>query len=65
MLSFATALVATLEARDPSTAGHSVAVAIYARDMAGRLGLSGEEQQLVHVCGLVHDIGMIGLPPGL
>src|SRR5581483_8706227 len=64
-LSFATALVATLDARDRYTAGHSAAVAIYARDIAGRLGLSEPEQQLAHLCGLVHDIGKIGLPPGL
>jgi putative nucleotidyltransferase with HDIG domain len=64
-LSFATALVATLDARDRYTAGHSAAVAIYARDIAARLGLSEEEQQLAHQCGLVHDIGKIGLPPGL
>jgi putative nucleotidyltransferase with HDIG domain len=64
-LSFATALVATLDARDRYTAGHSAAVAIYARDIAGRLGLPAEEQQLAHLCGLVHDIGKIGLPPGL
>jgi putative nucleotidyltransferase with HDIG domain len=64
-LSFATALVATLDARDRYTAGHSAAVAIYARDIAQRLGLSEEEQQLAHQCGLVHDIGKIGLPPGL
>ncbi len=64
-LSFATALVATLDARDRYTAGHSAAVAIYARDIAGRLGLTDEEQQLAHLCGLVHDIGKIGLPPGL
>jgi putative nucleotidyltransferase with HDIG domain len=64
-LSFATALVATLDARDQYTAGHSAAVAIYARDIANRLGLPEEEQQLAHVCGLVHDIGKIGLPPGL
>src|SRR5262249_15183261 len=36
-LSFATALVATLDARDRYTAGHSAAVAIYARDIADRL----------------------------
>ncbi len=64
-LSFATALVATLDARDRYTAGHSAAVAIYARDVEKRLGLSEEEQQLAHQCGLVHDIGKIGLPPGL
>jgi putative nucleotidyltransferase with HDIG domain len=64
-LSFATALVATLDARDRYTAGHSTAVACYARDIAARLGLSDGEQQLAHVCGLVHDVGKVGLPPGL
>jgi putative nucleotidyltransferase with HDIG domain len=64
-LSFATALVATLDARDQYTAGHSAAVAIYARDIAQRIGLSEDEQELVHLCGLVHDIGKIGLPAGL
>jgi len=64
-LSFATALVATLDARDRYTAGHSAAVAIYARDIAERLGLDARDQQLAHLCGLVHDIGKIGLPPGL
>jgi putative nucleotidyltransferase with HDIG domain len=64
-LSFATALVAALDARDQYTAGHSAAVAIYARDIAERMGLPAEEQELVHLCGLVHDIGKIGLPAGL
>jgi putative nucleotidyltransferase with HDIG domain len=64
-LSFATALVATLDARDRYTAGHSAAVAIYSRDIAARMGLSDREQQLVHLCGLVHDIGKVGLPAGL
>ena len=64
-LSFASALVATLDARDRYTAGHSAAVAIYARDIAEEMGLPAEQQQLAHVCGLVHDIGKIGLPAGL
>jgi putative nucleotidyltransferase with HDIG domain len=64
-LSFASALVATLDARDRYTAGHSATVAVYARDIASRMGLSAEDQQLAYVCGLVHDIGKIGLPPGL
>jgi putative nucleotidyltransferase with HDIG domain len=64
-LSFASALVATLDARDRYTAGHSAAVAVYSRDIASRMGLSESDQQLVHLCGLVHDIGKVGLPPGL
>jgi putative nucleotidyltransferase with HDIG domain len=64
-LSFASALVATLDARDRYTAGHSAAVAVYSRDIATRLGLSEEQQRLIHLCGLVHDIGKVGLPPGL
>jgi putative nucleotidyltransferase with HDIG domain len=64
-LSFATALVATLDARDRYTAGHSAAVAIYARDIARRMGLGEREQELIHLCGLVHDVGKIGLPAGL
>jgi HD superfamily phosphohydrolase YqeK len=64
-LSFAAGLVATLDARDRYTAGHSEAVAIYARDIAKRMALSADEQNLAHLAGLVHDIGKIGLPPGL
>jgi putative nucleotidyltransferase with HDIG domain len=64
-LSFASALVATLDARDRYTAGHSAAVAIYARDIARRLGLDERQVQLAHLAGLVHDIGKIGLPAGL
>lgn len=64
-LSFATALVATLDARDRYTAGHSAAVAIYARDIAERLALPEDQVNVAHLCGLVHDIGKIGLPPGL
>ena len=64
-LSFASALVAALDARDEYTAGHSAAVARYSQDIAARLGLSDEDQQLAHLCGLVHDIGKVALPAGL
>jgi putative nucleotidyltransferase with HDIG domain len=64
-MSFAAALVATLDARDQYTAGHSAAVAVYARDIAVHMGLGEDEQRLAHLCGLVHDIGKVGLPPGL
>jgi putative nucleotidyltransferase with HDIG domain len=64
-LSFAEGLVATLDARDRYTAGHSAAVAIYSRDIAARMGLPKSVQDRVYLCGLVHDIGKIGLPAGL
>ena len=64
-LSFAKGLIATLDARDQYTAGHSAAVAIYARDIAERMQLGTEQAELAHLCGLVHDIGKIGLPAGL
>jgi putative nucleotidyltransferase with HDIG domain len=64
-LSFASGLVATLDARDRYTAGHSAAVAVYSRDIAARMGLTEENQALIHLCGLVHDIGKVGLQAGL
>jgi hypothetical protein len=64
-LQFAGALIATLDARDRYTAGHSAAVAIYSRDIALRMALPSETCETAYLCGLVHDIGKIGLPPGL
>jgi putative nucleotidyltransferase with HDIG domain len=64
-LQFAAALIATLDARDQYTAGHSAAVAIYSRDIAERMGLGADTRDQAYLCGLVHDIGKIGLPPGL
>ncbi len=60
-LSFATALVQTLEESDRYTAGHSRAVATYSRDIASRMGLASDIQERAYLCGLVHDIGKIGL----
>jgi putative nucleotidyltransferase with HDIG domain len=64
-VSFAVALVTALEASDAYTAGHSRAVAIYCRDIAQRMGLSQEECDRAFLCGLVHDIGKVGLPATL
>jgi hypothetical protein len=64
-LSFATALVQTLEESDRYTAGHSRAVANYARDIGVRLRLSRSDCDRLYLCGLVHDMGKIGLPPSL
>jgi putative nucleotidyltransferase with HDIG domain len=63
--SFAEALVATLDARDRYTAGHSTTVAVYARDIAQRLKLSDDEVRLAYLAGMVHDIGKIGIPASI
>ena len=51
-----------IDAKDPYTQGHSQRVAIYAREMAKRMGLSKEEQQNIFYVALLHDIGKIGVP---
>ncbi|MGZ3585587.1 MAG: HD-GYP domain-containing protein, partial [Ktedonobacterales bacterium] len=63
--SFAAAMVAALDARDHYTAGHSAAVAVYARDIAEQLGLPPQDQECAHLCGLLHDVGKIGIPTEL
>ena len=64
-VSFAVALVTALEASDAYTAGHSRAVAIYSRDIAERMGLPKGVCDRAYLCGLVHDIGKVGLPASL
>jgi putative nucleotidyltransferase with HDIG domain len=61
-IQFAAAMVGALDARDSYTAGHSAAVAVYARDMAARLGFNDAVCRRAHLSGLLHDIGKIGVP---
>jgi putative nucleotidyltransferase with HDIG domain len=56
------ALLRTLDLRDQMTARHSAAVARYSRAIAQRAGLSREEEELVHIAALLHDIGKFILP---
>jgi putative nucleotidyltransferase with HDIG domain len=56
------ALLRTLDLRDEMTARHSASVARYCRAIAEKAGLSKEDQELVHVAGLLHDIGKFILP---
>src|ERR687891_220522 len=56
------ALVRTLDLRDRMTARHSAAVARYSREIAAKAGLSGDQQDLAHTAGLLHDIGKFVLP---
>lgn len=53
-------LVLAIEAKDPHTHGHSIAVAHYARMTAGAMGLSGSVADDLYHAGLLHDIGKVG-----
>lgn len=59
------ALVDVIELRDPYTAGHSERVAALARAIAVRLGLTGEEADLIETAGRVHDLGKVAINPTL
>jgi putative nucleotidyltransferase with HDIG domain len=56
------ALMHTLDLRDRMTARHCAAVARYSREIARELGLSDDDQELVHTAGLLHDIGKFVFP---
>lgn len=64
-LSLTESLVNALDARDPYSAGHSVAVAVYARDLAREIGLPPDEVQRTYLAGLLHDIGKIAVPDAI
>src|SRR5690606_26088192 len=49
-------------AKDRYTCGHSERVAMLARRIAQAAGLSGPQAERVHICGLLHDVGKIGVP---
>jgi len=56
------ALAATVEVRDPYTAGHDHRVSDLAFAIAGELGLEAERRAGVRLGALVHDLGKIALP---
>jgi putative nucleotidyltransferase with HDIG domain len=55
-------LNATVDAKDPYTAGHSARVQRIALTVARELGVPGERLDAVRFGGLFHDIGKIGVP---
>jgi putative nucleotidyltransferase with HDIG domain len=56
------ALARLLEMRDEATAIHSARVAAYSRDIAREMGLNAEDQSRIHLAGLLHDVGKVGVP---
>ena len=59
--SYFTTLAATLDARDPYTAGHSIRVAHLSVGIAAYMGLSEEVRSVIRRSGWLHDIGKIGI----
>jgi HD-GYP domain-containing protein (c-di-GMP phosphodiesterase class II) len=56
------ALVSAIDAKDPYTRGHSQRVALLSRQIGERLGLGATDLKQLHIAGLVHDVGKIGVP---
>ena len=54
-------LAASIDARDPLTAGHSEKVTEYAVGIARILELDGEFCEMIGIAGLLHDYGKIGV----
>jgi len=56
------AIAATIEARDPYTAGHQRRVAAIADAIANELGLDDNQREGIRLAAAIHDIGKIGVP---
>ncbi len=55
-------IAATVEARDPYTAGHQTRVADLAAAIAREMHLSDEKVEGIRMAGVVHDLGKIQIP---
>ena len=55
-------LVATVEAKDIYTYGHSARVSKLSRQIGERMGFDRERLEQIKVAGLLHDVGKIGIP---
>ena len=58
-------LNATVEAKDPDTAGHSLRVQRVALALGEELGLTGQQLDALRFGALFHDIGKIAVPDGI
>ena len=56
------ALTAAIDAKDRYTYGHSERVALLGRQLALAAGLGEAQAERLHMCGLLHDVGKIGVP---
>lgn len=60
-----TALARAIDAKSQWTAGHSERVTHLAIEIGRNMGLGPKELKILHMGGLLHDIGKIGTPPAI
>ena len=65
VVQFLMAFARMIDAKDPYTNGHSVRVAWYSQELAGRMNLSEKDRERVYYIALMHDIGKIGIPDSI
>jgi putative nucleotidyltransferase with HDIG domain len=61
-IGLAAAMVVLLDSKDEYTGQHSAAVAMYCRDIATALKLPEHDADALHLAGLLHDLGKVGVP---
>lgn len=54
-------LANAIDEKDPYTRGHSERVAFYSSVIAKHMGMSEQEVETVHLSGILHDVGKIGI----
>lgn len=55
-------LVATIEAKDSATSGHSARVTAFSMAIARELGIRKDMMRILNISALLHDIGKIAVP---
>jgi HD-GYP domain-containing protein (c-di-GMP phosphodiesterase class II) len=58
-------MAASIDARDPMTAGHSEKVTEYALGICGEMKLAKDYSEMIRVAALLHDYGKIGIPDAI
>jgi HD-GYP domain-containing protein (c-di-GMP phosphodiesterase class II) len=54
-------LANAIDEKDPYTRGHSERVAYYSACVAKHIGMSPDDVERVHLSGIIHDVGKIGI----